>query len=208
MGRRSSHSADELHELILAAGTELIQEKGYAALSARAIATRIGYSPGTLYNVFEDLDHLVLTIEQRVLDQLAERLARAEPSADPVQHLCNVAHAYLEFTREHPKLWNLLFEHLMPSGWVPPPAFQARIDRLRSIVEGACVPLIGNQDAALLHRTASVTWAALHGITSLATTQKLENVTHENARVLVDDLVRTFALGRMASVANGKRKRK
>jgi len=208
MGRRSSHSADELRELIVSAATDIIGEKGYAALSARAIATRIGYSPGTLYNVFDDLDHLVLTIEQRVLDQLAERLTRVPHGADPVQHLCDVAHAYLEFTNERPRLWNLLFEHLMPNGWAPPPAFQARIDRLRKIVEGACVPIVGGEDRALLHRTASVVWVALHGITSLATTEKLENVTHEQACVLVDDLVRTYATGRMVGAGSAKRKRK
>ena len=56
MGRRSSHTAEELRELILDASTALISEGGLASLSAREVARRIGYSPGTLYNVFENLD--------------------------------------------------------------------------------------------------------------------------------------------------------
>lgn len=189
MGRRSSHTADELHQLIVEAASDIVEQRGYKALSARAIASRIGYSPGTLYNVFKDLDHLVLTIEQRLLDGLADRLAEAETSADPVQNLNHLALAYHAFTQERPRLWNVLFEHQMPDGWVVPPPFQARIDRIRRIVEQACVPLVGETDAGQLHRTAVVVWSALHGMTLLATSEKLRSVTHEPVVTLVGDLI-------------------
>jgi len=51
MGRRSIHSAEELRELIIQAATDIVERDGLAGLSAREIAKRIGYSPGTLYNV-------------------------------------------------------------------------------------------------------------------------------------------------------------
>ncbi len=208
MGRRSSHTADELHQLIVNAAWDIIEHEGYQALSARAIASRIGYSPGTLYNVFKDLDHLVLTIEQKLLDGLVERLSAAETSQDPVENLCHFASAYQAFTTERPKLWNLLFEHQMPSGWVAPPQFQARIDRLTRVVEQACIPIIGDADEARLHQTAVVVWGALYGMTLLATTDKLRSVTQEPVRVLVDNLMRTIANGLMEQPAKPKRRKK
>ncbi len=195
MGRRSSHTPEELRELILNVSTELIEHDGLAALSARQIARRIGYSAGTLYNVFTDLDDLILTIEQRLLDRLALRLSQVPPSADPVQHLSNLAMAYLAFTQEKPRLWNLLFEHHMPKGQAAPPAFQARMETLLNLVEHAVQPLIVPPDAARAQRTARVLWASVHGITSLATADKLSNVTPENAALLVEDLVRTYLAG-------------
>lgn len=208
MGRRSSHTADELHQLVVDAASDIVEKKGYQALSARAIAGRIGYSPGTLYNVFKDLDHLVLTIEQRLLDALADRLAGAETSQDPVQNLCHFASAFQAFTQERPKLWNLLFEHQLPSGWVAPPQFQARIDRLTRIVEQACIPIVGDGDGARLHRTAVAVWGSLYGMTLLATTDKLRSVTQEPVSVLVDDLMRTIANGLSAQPAKPKRRKK
>src|SRR4029077_10974729 len=116
MGRRSIHSPDELRELIIQAGTEIVERDGLEGLSAREIAKRIGYSPGTLYNVFENLDDLLLTIESRLLDELAGRLADTDTSGPPADRLRRLVGTYFVFTQERPKLWNLLNEHRMPAG--------------------------------------------------------------------------------------------
>ena len=60
MGRRSTHSPQQLRELILDAAQEIIDVHGLAGLSAREIARRIGYSPGTIYNMFDNLDDCLL----------------------------------------------------------------------------------------------------------------------------------------------------
>jgi len=44
MGRRSTHTPQQLRELILNAAQEIIQSLGLAGLSAREIARRIGVS--------------------------------------------------------------------------------------------------------------------------------------------------------------------
>lgn len=208
MGRRSSHTAEELRELIVTAATDLIDETGLSGFSARAIARRIGYSAGTLYNVFRDLDELIITIEQRLLDRLAQRLSEVPKAGDPVQHLCDLGAAYLAFTQERPRLWNLLFEHHMPTGWQVPVQFQAKLALILHEVELAVAPLAGSDDTAQLHRSTRVLWAAIHGITSLATAEKLSNVTPENAGLLVDDLVRTYANGLKNSRLPNKRRSK
>ena len=56
MARRSDHSRDELYELALVAARRIIEDGGYRALTARKVADHMGYSPGTLYNVFAGLD--------------------------------------------------------------------------------------------------------------------------------------------------------
>ena len=203
MGRRSSHTPEELRELILQSATDFIEKTGLSGLSAREIARQIGYSPGTLYNVFADLDDLILTIESRLLDRLANRLAEVPPNDDPVQHLCDLAAVYLSFTQEKPRLWNLLFEHHMPHDWKVPAAFQARMEALLTCVEQAIEPLISNDDTGRAQRAARVLWASVHGITSLATADKLSNVTPENAALLVDDLMRTFLAGLNVHTSGG-----
>ena len=89
MGRRSIHSPEELRELIIHATTEIVEQDGLEGLSAREIAKRIGYSPGTLYNVFENLDDILLTIEARLLDRLADgwRNRRSGPPQERLRRL-------------------------------------------------------------------------------------------------------------------------
>jgi AcrR family transcriptional regulator len=199
MGRRSSHTAPQLREMILTAAREIIETDGLSGLSAREIARRIGYSPGTIYNIYENLDDVVLHVEAGVLDALEQRLAQAlEASAGP-DALPQLAHAYLAFTHEKPKLWNLLFEHHLPAGADLPHWYQQKLEGLLARVEQALAPLFPIGAEADRQRAARVLWAGVHGITSLSTADKLSIVTSEAASRLIDDLVKTYLLGVKAS---------
>jgi AcrR family transcriptional regulator len=198
MGRRSSHTPEELRELILCATEALVGQHGLGAISAREIARSIGYSAGTLYNCFQHLDDLLLHVEARVLDRLDHVLAGLEPSSSPEAHVRLLAVSYLAFTLERPKLWNLLFEHHLPPMMAVPSWYQDKLDALLARVEEALRPLATNVSSADLQRAARVLWAGVHGISSLATTDKLSNVTHDTARRLVDDLVTNYLAGMRA----------
>lgn len=81
MGRRSDHTRQELEHLFVVEGHKHMAEVGFARFSAREVAKRIGYSVGTLYNVFGTLDRLLITINTRsawnygVLDGFAGAVA-------------------------------------------------------------------------------------------------------------------------------------
>ncbi len=142
MGRRSIHTPDELRELIIEATTSIVEQDGLEGLSAREIAKRVGYSPGTLYNVFENLDDLLLIIEARLLDELAGRLADTDASGPPAERLRRLVGTYFVFTQERPKLWNLLNEHRMPAGREVPEWYQAKVENLMTPLEQALLQLL------------------------------------------------------------------
>jgi len=119
MGRRSDHSRTELEELIVAAGHRLMAETGFAVFSAREVARRIGYSIGTIYNVFESLDHLLIAINGRTFEFWTAYLAKriAEGGEDRIESLVE---AYFGFARDHPKLWMAIYDHRLPPGMIMP----------------------------------------------------------------------------------------
>jgi len=196
MGRRSIHSPEELRELIIQATTEIVEQDGLEGLSAREIAKRIGYSPGTLYNAFENLDDILLTIEARLLDRLAERLAKTDTSGSPQERLRRLTDAYFTFTQEQPNLWNLLGEHRLPAGQKLPEWYQAKLESLLLPLEEALAPLlIDGRDSDAHKRAARALWASVHGMTSLSTTAKLSPVTGRAGAALLDDLVSTYLAG-------------
>jgi AcrR family transcriptional regulator len=198
MGRRSAHTPQQLRELILDAAQEIIEAQGLAGLSAREIARRIGYSPGTIYNMFANLDDVVLNVEARVLEALDKRLSdiqQTEGAAGDSGRLIRIAHEYLAFTREKPRLWNLLFEHHMPPGTDLPAWYQQKLEGLMGQVERALAPHFPPGREADCQRASRVLWAGVHGITSLSTADKLSVVTTETAGRLIDDLVSTYLAG-------------
>jgi AcrR family transcriptional regulator len=84
MARRSDHSREALEELILSHAHALMAETGLQRFSAREVAKRIGYSVGTLYNVFGSLDRLLLAVNSRTFlvwaSEIADRLDAAGPA--------------------------------------------------------------------------------------------------------------------------------
>jgi AcrR family transcriptional regulator len=206
MGRRSSHTPQQIRTLILDAAQEIIEVQGLAGLSAREVARRIGYSPGTIYNLFANLDDVVLNVEARVLDGLDQRLSEVQQGsedADAGERLIRIARAYLSFTQEKPRLWNLLFEHHMPKGAELPAWYQQKLEGLTTQIERAVAPHFppGSEDER--QRAARVLWAGVHGITSLSTADKLAVVTTETAGRLIDDLIGTYLAGLARQRHNG-----
>ncbi len=199
MGRRSSHTPEELRELILETATQIISEGGLSSLSAREVARRIAYSAGTLYNVFENLDDLVLTIEARLLDSLASELDRVPAHLEPSKRILELSRAYLAFTSAHPRLWNLLFEHHLPPDRRVPVWYQQKLDGLMNRVAEPLAQLMPQAREDEVRRSASVLWAGVHGITSLATADKLSSITSDAAGPLVDHLVQAYLRGLAAS---------
>lgn len=194
MGRRSSHTPDQLRELIITAASDLVIDHGLVGLSAREIARKVGYSPGTIYNVFRDLDDLIFTIETRMLDRLAAQIAALPPNPDPSKRIAALAHLYLQFSLEKPRIWNLLMEHVPASRVDLPLEFKQRIDAVINAVETVVAPLV-DFDKLRARRITAVLWAGLHGISTLATAQKLSHVTSEEAAALVDDFVAMYTAG-------------
>ena len=98
MARRSEHSREELHEMALAAAEQLVVENGLEGLSARKVAKAIGYTVGTLYLVFENIDVLILQVNERTLDRLYARMDRARANARGARdYLLQLGEVYISF---------------------------------------------------------------------------------------------------------------
>lgn len=164
MARRNDHSRDEIRAMSLAAAEAIVASEGVGALSVRRIAKAIGYTHGTLYLVFENLDALLLELNRRTLDELTAALEQAWSDAEPGQaRLEGLARAYLEFARAHPERFRLVFEHRAADGTPTPGWLEARVRHNYALLESALIES-GAADAAL---SAASLWCAIHGATML-----------------------------------------
>lgn len=115
MGRRSDHSRAELEELIVAAGATLVAEVGLGGFSAREVARRIGYSIGTIHNVFGTADRLIAAVNTRSFSAWAAFLqARLDDAGDDGDRIAALVDGYFGFARAHPNLWTAIYDHRLP----------------------------------------------------------------------------------------------
>lgn len=133
MGRRSDHSRAELEELILSAGEAHLAEAGFAGFSAREVAKRVGYSVGTIYNLFGSYDRLILAINARTLRAwagfLRERLAGGDED-----RLAALVGGYFDFAAENRNRWMALYDHRMGGEANLPDDFLAAFEALVALI--------------------------------------------------------------------------
>jgi AcrR family transcriptional regulator len=135
MGRRSDHSREQLEELILAEGHGLMAETGYARFSAREVAKRIGYSIGTIYNVFGSLDALLLAINSRTFVLWAAWL-REKLAVSGEDRIAALVAGYFDFAERNPNLWMAIYDHRQAQGTEMPEGYRRLRSGLTGIVEG------------------------------------------------------------------------
>lgn len=196
MARRSDHTREELYELALGAAERIAEAEGLQGLTVRKVAGEIGYSHGTLYNLFADLDDLIVHLNGRTLDLLYDALQEIPVEGEPDAGLLRLAEAYIAFTRRHASRWALLFEHRLPEGRQLPDWHYEKIRRLLKLAETPLAPLFSDGQQRERMHSARVLWSALHGICSLEASRKLGG--NESVESLSRTLI-TFYIGGLVS---------
>ncbi|MFC3441837.1 TetR/AcrR family transcriptional regulator [Sphingobium rhizovicinum] len=162
MGRRSDHSRAELEALILEEGHRLMAEVGFARFSAREIAKRIGYTVGTLYNVFGSYDLLVATINTHTFEQWASHLEDrlAASSADRIGTLVE---GYFSFAVSHYNVWTAIYDHRLPADMAMPEALAIRRGTLTDVVTREIAAVLPENRKGEAPRLARSLIATVHG---------------------------------------------
>lgn len=201
MGRRAQHTPEELRSLIVDAAERIVERGGLAKLSAREIAREIDYAPGTLYNMFTNLDDILFQVEGRLLRGLDVHLENETRGKDGHAKIGSFANAYVDYAHARPKLWSLLFEH-QPTDGTPLPEWyvevmEAPVDRLRA----ALCTAVGPMEQEALQARAHGMWRMIHSMTLLSTSSKFGRLDKEKIRALVSDLVESCMTGMRAQKA-------
>jgi AcrR family transcriptional regulator len=162
MGRRSDHSRDELRELIVGAGHGLLAETGFARFSAREVAKRIGYTVGTLYNVFGSLDAMLVAINTRTFVIWTDWMhaALADTSDDRIAALVQ---GYFSFARAHQQLWTAIYDHHLPPGTSLPAEDEVLRGKLTEIIVREVATALGRAPDHQVNTLARSLVATVHG---------------------------------------------
>lgn len=196
-----------LKDALIAAAERAIATNGLRALRARALADEVGCAVGAIYNVFQDLDDLVLAVNSHTLTAFEGTAAAAYRAADEealteteraTARLVRLALNYLDFAVTNTQRWRALFDHHMPEGRTVPDWYLSEQRRLFNYVEeplGALVPNVSPRRRALLARSL---FSAVHGIVVLGLEAKLEILPLGVLREQVTYFVTTACRGMVA----------
>jgi AcrR family transcriptional regulator len=162
MGRRSDHSRAELREMIVTEGHRHISEVGFAHFSAREVAKRIGYTIGTIYNVFGSYDQLILAINGRTLDLWKDYLERRLEGV--AQGRLRVAiEAYFEFAIVNRHAWAALYDFRLADNEAMPDYYQQKVAAITEAVVAEVAAALPSEHTGEAHPLARSLLATVHG---------------------------------------------
>ncbi|MFF9813360.1 TetR/AcrR family transcriptional regulator [Streptomyces sp. NPDC014006] len=152
----------DLRTRLVDAGVDLVAHEGVQALTLREIARRAGVSHGAPRRWFPTHLELLSAIARRGFGDLADRVAALDTAGSPRAGVEELARLYLEFARDNPGMYELMFRHdLLESG-------RLGLRETSLPLFGVLVDLVGRARPDADARTvAAALWANLHGIAQL-----------------------------------------
>lgn len=173
MARRSDHSKDALLKLALDEGEGLLREVGLSGFSARGVAARMGYTVGTLYHLFGNLDGFFIQLNARTLDVWYEYMCQSVEKAKLTKEhaILALAQSYLLFAQNNQHVWLTLFEHRLPEGEDIPAWMQAKMQRFFDLLENELRNYMPADDVP---QRARLLWSGIHGVVMLSLQNKLD----------------------------------
>lgn len=198
MGRRNDHTREELREIALQAAEELVAVDGLDGLSTRKVVTRIGYTVGSLYMVFRNLDDLIVQMNERTLHDLGEQLTVAVADRPPpVQAIRALAQAYIGFALTETPRWLAIYQHRLPEGQTVPDSFSEKVAGMFALVQQQLALLCPHRPPDDITLAARALWSGIHGVCILGFDQKLEFVGGRSIAEVTDSLLDHYLAGLM-----------
>lgn len=206
MARRSDHSRDELRTLIIDKAWDIVAEEGLSQLTARHLGKKIGYAPGTIYNLFETMDALHLHLNMKTLTILFETLDAFSAKADTkvsVSDMEEMAQAYFDFASKYRPHWMMLFNLNVTSDNLESVAYQKAVEKLFTPLESLLNTYFPMKNYKEIKKAARILWSSVHGLCYLEKSDKILIVEpNQDVKSLVSYLIKIFIVGMSIEQSN------
>jgi len=170
-------------QAILDAARQIISQEGIDALSIRAIADAIDYSPAGLYEYFGSKEEIVWAVCQEGFERFTHHLERVDTQLPAAEYMIELGLAYVRFATQNPDFFLLMFTTLplLPTDEAQPqisteegktnlsqqPSFAVLLRGIqRCVAEG----LFQTRPGYGAFEMALTTWAHVHGVAMLRIT--------------------------------------
>lgn len=170
---------DDLRARLITIAEARIAEDGLTAIKARDLAKAADCAVGAIYNVFPDLNGLVMAVNGRTFQALGKSVAAsvaAAPPDKPQGELITMSLAYLRFAADNTNLWRALFDLDMSTDMDVPQWYLAELGKLFALIGAPLTRLFpddSHRDIEMMTRTL---FSSVHGIVLLGLQRRISGV--------------------------------
>lgn len=189
-------SKDKIQENLVNKGRELIRKKGAEFLTARKLSDASGYSVGTIYNQFGNMDNFILIQNYLTLEQLYTALIKLQTSGTPYQRLNLYVKEFIRFVIENKNLWFLVHNfHLLNNKRHFSKIYLKRVVQITKLIEREFKNMFPEIEFPELTLSIQVLWLSLFAISSFLTTDALDSFSKINKHTICELFLNTYLAG-------------
>ena len=189
MAKATEERRKALRQKLVALAAARVAKDGAGALRARDLAAEAGCSIGAIYNVFGEMQDLVVAVNAETFRDLGAAVTEAVETSgaiDPVERMVAMAGGYLDFAAAHPLRWRALFDVPLTEESDVPDWYLAELDGLLAIIDGPLGELFPDLPEAEVRLRTRALFSSVHGIVLLGIERRISGV--GRARLL--DMIR------------------
>lgn len=187
---------DNIREILISKGRELVINNGAEFLTARKLADASGYSVGTIYNQFANMDNFVMAENLQTLDELHAYLVRLTPDSSSYKTLNRYLDGFVSFVMSNRNLWFMLYHfHLQSSIEKLPRVYLRRLMQIMEIWSPAFDEAFKSITVKERRLSMQVLWLSLFSMSSFLTTRVLDNFGMVNKKTVCKLLLNTYLAG-------------
>ena len=160
---------EKARETILHLTLKKLESAGLEGTKARDLASEAGVSVGSLYNIFGDLDQLIMTANSQTYDDLTAAAQACLTDArsnnfDILNQLYGLSETYIRFIEENNNRWMAVLNFNRSKSKGLPKWYTSKQYLVFGIIEDVLSELDGLSNPEERSLTARALWASVHGI--------------------------------------------
>ena len=176
--------------MALDAARAIVVEKGISALSGRKVTARMGYSIGTLYQIFDGMDDLVERMNARTLAALYDQCAPSAEIETVADRLRAFGFSFVDFVNSHSNEWDAVMSYGYGRDHEFTDLYDREIRKLFGLMLEATKHLYHEDEKVDHTADMAVLWSSLTGILSVAASER--QVGGLTLRQMLDRLIQMY----------------
>lgn len=170
---------EDLRARLIDIAEQRIAAEGMPAIKARDLAKAADCAVGAIYNVFPDLNSLIMAVNGRTFQALGKTVAAsvaASPPSKPQTELITMSLAYLRYASENTNLWHALFDLEMSTEMDVPQWYLAELGKLFALIAAPLTRLFPDDSRHDIEMMTRTLFSSVHGIVLLGLQRRISGV--------------------------------
>lgn len=195
MAGKVQQKRDALRAKLVEIARDKIANSGAGAIKARDLAAEAGCSVGAIYNLFSDLNDLIMVVNLQTFQALGDYVVgevERQAQDDPIEQLVVMGHAYLDFASDNIGIWRTLFDVQETGTSAIPDWYWEEIAKVLALIEVPLRKAIDDKSDEEIRVMTRILFSSVHGIVLLGVKGSIFETPREALELMIEIAVRRF----------------